>query len=76
MSMAMQLDKHNGRDWLENSAGSNSRQYPANAALDGAIIYDKNKGAKPYHGPGPIPGVAGQRAFDAAIVLQFHQVGA
>lgn len=34
------VDKHKGRDWLENSAGSNSRQYPANAALDKAILYD------------------------------------
>jgi hypothetical protein len=34
------LDKHKGRDWLENSAGSNSQQPQVNAALDGAIICD------------------------------------
>ena len=33
-------DKHKGRDWLENSAGSNSQQPQVNAALDKAILYD------------------------------------
>ena len=33
-------DKHKGRDWLENSAGSNSQQPQVNAALDKSILYD------------------------------------
>ena len=32
-------EKSKGRNWLENSAGSNSQQPQVKAALDGAIIY-------------------------------------
>lgn len=35
--------KGNGRDWLENSAGSNSQQPQAKAAIDGAIVYDVSR---------------------------------
>ena len=51
-------EKHNGRDWLENSAQANFGQYPTSAATDKSNLSTKDKGHSwPQNTPAPIASV-------------------